>query len=57
MNQILAFVTECWLPLAIACSAGLGLYYLGRAEGRRRRPQSLAERSRRHHARSLLFRP
>jgi hypothetical protein len=41
----------------MAGAAGVGLYYLGRAEGRRRRPHNLADRVRRHHARSILFRP
>jgi len=57
MSELIQFLSDCWLPLAMAGAAGVGLYYLGRAEGRRRRPHNLADRVRRHHARSILFRP
>jgi len=43
MNQLIAFVTDCWLPLSIACAAGIGLYNLGRAEERRRRKTRLQQ--------------
>ena len=55
MSDILQFVAECWLPMSIAAAGGIGLYYLGRAEGRRSRP-SLAERARRYRAGSFLSR-
>jgi hypothetical protein len=55
MSDILAFITECWLPLALAAAFGLALYHLGRASGRRSRP-SLAERARRYRAESFLSR-
>ena len=56
MNNLLAFLADCWLPLLLAAAACLALYHLGRLRGRGDVRRNIKREWQHHRANSMFLR-